>query len=66
VSEGVWKEIRIFDWTDGRVRYLEGEIEIGRSKPKIGRAKPKIGRANLLVSRIMMFAIIDRFSGVVA
>jgi hypothetical protein len=28
--------------------------------------KPKNGRANLLVSRIMIIAIIDRFIGVVA
>ncbi len=45
---------------------MELEPEIGRADPKLGwRTRnwdggPEIGRANLLVSRIMMFAIIDR------
>ena len=37
---------------------FEVDPEIGRTKPKFG-GEAEIGRANLLVSRIILFAIID-------
>ena len=56
----------------GRTRNWQGEREIGRANAKLGgrtrnwEGEREIGRANLLVSRIMMFTIIERKNGLVA